>query len=274
MKCKFKMYHDCSKGHRQQYLCHKGIPLTCNKCEKEAKEEERRKNEEFQHAQRMAIINEQIERARQREQEEKLAKEREDAFKQKEEDLVDLLNRNLQPAPPITTVANEELPEHAQRMAIISEQIERARKREQGEKLAKEQDALKQKEDLVNLLNRKPQPAPPITTATSAGPVSHKDKVEPKPPKENQKVHSPLTSPSRDIWERRKQIEGVANSAIDGIMAMTGLEEVKKQVLRILDKIETVTRQGSDLKGERFNVAMLGNPGTGRYLTIISHCMN
>lgn len=46
-------------------------------------------------------------------------------------------------------------------------------------------------------------------------------------------------------------------------MALVGLEAVKQQVLSVMDKIEVVKQQGTSLKDQRFNVAFLGNPGTG-----------
>lgn len=61
-------------------------------------------------------------------------------------------------------------------------------------------------------------------------------------------------------------MEGAVNDAIDAIMDMTGLEKVKQQVLSIKAKVDTALRQGTSLKGERFNVVMLGNPGTGMYI--------
>lgn len=60
-------------------------------------------------------------------------------------------------------------------------------------------------------------------------------------------------------------MEGADNDAIDSIMDMSGLEKVKEQVLSIKAKVDTAFRQGTSLKSERFNVAMLGNPGTGTY---------
>jgi DNA replication protein DnaC len=46
-------------------------------------------------------------------------------------------------------------------------------------------------------------------------------------------------------------------------MSLTGLEEVKSTFLSIKAKIETVARQGLDMKKERLGMVMLGNPGTG-----------
>jgi hypothetical protein len=70
-------------------------------------------------------------------------------------------------------------------------------------------------------------------------------------------------SPSRDLWQRQKDLEGADNEAIDAIMEMIGLEEVKSQVLDIKAKIDTAVRQNASLKDERFNITFLGNPGTG-----------
>jgi hypothetical protein len=71
-------------------------------------------------------------------------------------------------------------------------------------------------------------------------------------------------SPSKQDWENQKSLQGATNAAIDAMMQMTGLEEVKKQILGILAKIETADRQNVSLKRERFNVTFLGNPGTGK----------
>ncbi|KAL8734543.1 MAG: hypothetical protein Q9166_001443 [cf. Caloplaca sp. 2 TL-2023] len=73
-----------------------------------------------------------------------------------------------------------------------------------------------------------------------------------------------FTSESRDDWQHQKEVEHAANEAIDEIMDLVGLEDVKSQVLRIKAKIDTSKRQQSDLKKERFNAAFLGNPGTGK----------
>ena len=71
-------------------------------------------------------------------------------------------------------------------------------------------------------------------------------------------------SPSEAEWKRQRELEGARNDAIDAIMKMTGLESVKDQLLRIKSKIDTAQRQNASLKGERFNIVFLGNPGTGQ----------
>jgi Cdc6-like AAA superfamily ATPase len=74
-----------------------------------------------------------------------------------------------------------------------------------------------------------------------------------------------FTEPSaQEEWERAKEFEGASNPALDKLMSMIGLEEVKEQFLTIKSKVDTVIRQGSSLKEERFGAAFLGNPGTGK----------
>ena len=78
--------------------------------------------------------------------------------------------------------------------------------------------------------------------------------------------HSVTTSQAKVEWERQKSLEKASNNAIDSLMDMVGLEGVKSQVLGIKAKIDVSLRQGSDVKDERFNVSLLGNPGTGKTL--------
>ncbi|KIJ57325.1 hypothetical protein M422DRAFT_73113 [Sphaerobolus stellatus SS14] len=163
--------------------------------------------------------------------------------------------------------------EHQRKLAEIEDEISRSRESEQDVTTAKERaDALQQKKnDLIKLRQRQAQRA---LSSSSPPHLSHPSSDSGQPAvltgnssllsSRNQKVAEPLPSPARADWERRKRMEGVEDDAIDSIMAMTGLEEVKRQVLRILDKVQTASRQETDVKGERLNVVMLGNPGTGK----------
>ena len=74
-------------------------------------------------------------------------------------------------------------------------------------------------------------------------------------------------SSSMTEWQRQKDQEGAHNPAIDNIMEMIGLEDVKAQVLKIKAKVETSIRQGTDLKRERLGLVLLGNPGTGKFFS-------
>ena len=74
-----------------------------------------------------------------------------------------------------------------------------------------------------------------------------------------------MNGKSQQEWDRQKRVEGASNDAIDALMALTGLEDVKSKILTIKAKIETVRRQGTDMKNERLGLVLLGNPGTGRY---------
>ena len=58
-------------------------------------------------------------------------------------------------------------------------------------------------------------------------------------------------------------MEGASNGPMDELMLLTGLEDVKMKMLDIKTKIETVARQGIEMKKERMGMVMLGNPGTG-----------
>ena len=74
----------------------------------------------------------------------------------------------------------------------------------------------------------------------------------------------PEPSASEREWARQKQQEGASNEAIDVLMAnTTGLENVKEHFLRVKSKIDTARRQGVDVRHERFDVVLTGNPGTG-----------
>jgi hypothetical protein len=58
-------------------------------------------------------------------------------------------------------------------------------------------------------------------------------------------------SPSKTEWQRQMDQENAHNPAIDKIMEMTGLEDVKAQVLGIKGKFETSIGQDTDLRKER-----------------------
>lgn len=79
----------------------------------------------------------------------------------------------------------------------------------------------------------------------------------------SQHPRSQRSSIARDEWESQKRLLGEQNDALDSIMAMTGLEGVKSQVLQTKERLDLMKRQGVPTNKERLNLALLGNPGTG-----------
>ena len=105
-------------------------------------------------------------------------------------------------------------------------------------------------------------PANVSPTHTSSAPASGPPSAPSQPDPTG--IAQPLpTSPSWLKWEQQKSLDGAANKFIDSLMSMTGLESVKEQVLTIRDRIELAKRQGMSMSDERFNISLLGNPGTG-----------
>ena len=226
MSCQHIIYSNCPKGHRQQWKCEKGPPVSCSQCDRNEKIAEKKRQEEFAlqekrdaaqrlHAQKMAELNSQISQRREALRDTQLSEERNRALRQKEKDLgeVTVLASQASPAPQTPQTA---LP-------------------------------------ILNMFRK-------MFTQSSDQPKTD----NPSQTKEHAAC-SPIKSVAREDWRHQKDVDGAMNDAIDAIMEMTGLEDVKAQVLRIKNKVDTTKRQNSALTGERFNVSMLGNPGTGTF---------
>jgi hypothetical protein len=132
------------------------------------------------------------------------------------------------------------------------------------------QQASQQSSQATTSINTSTQPTrPPLTTKALSNDNNGKVPPQPSTPSSVTSKH-PASNPialnpsaSELEWARQKQIEGANSSAIDDLMVLTGLEDVKEKFLDIKAKIETVARQGIDMKKERMGMVMLGNPGTG-----------
>ena len=70
----------------------------------------------------------------------------------------------------------------------------------------------------------------------------------------------PPRTAAKQEWERRKIQD---DDAIEELMDLVGLEEIKEQILAILAKVRVCRHQGTALKEERFHSVFQGNPGTG-----------
>lgn len=244
MLCRAIVELKCPNGHTNKSQCHEGLPsTTCSKCEKERKE----------------------------------------AIEQARKDLDDQMRRD------------DMIRKHQKEVEKVQKEIDKIQHEIQDALLKSEQDAVmaQKKKDLSALQERLNQTrsAPlqdPSATPAQNSPSFPKNVPQrtaittPQPPQEIPKSNVPdkkdniqkhlqacldhNSSPSNTEWQRQKDQENAKNPAIEKIMEMIGLEDVKSQVLRIKSKVDLSKRQGTDLRKERFGLVLLGNPGTGMYL--------
>lgn len=232
--CKTVMTQKCDQGHTKSWHCHAGAPKVCPKCERDKKEamkrtqralEEKLKRDEKtrRHLEEVAKIEEEMERIAQGMRDARLESEQKAVLAQKQIDL-----------------------------AAAKERANRAQDLHEDDPIATSQNNSHAGNPLVEKSSKT------LVTRTKSN-QAQRTKLQ-----EHIKTaveHN--ESPSKKEWQRQKDQENAQNPAIDNIMTMIGLEEVKAQILRIKAKIETSIRQGTDLRKERLGLVLLGNPGTG-----------
>ncbi|KAH6854557.1 P-loop containing nucleoside triphosphate hydrolase protein [Chaetomium sp. MPI-CAGE-AT-0009] len=74
---------------------------------------------------------------------------------------------------------------------------------------------------------------------------------------------APQDMSANDLWERMKK-QGDRSDALDRLMALVGLENVKMQFLKIKATIDEARERKGWLKRRDLNMAFMGNPGTGK----------
>lgn len=258
MHCEEILLSFCPKGHSRSSTCSDGPPTTCSKCEREAKQlkakqeqdflrKQRREAEQQAHLDRMDVLDAKLAEIKRAEEDLRLKEDRARALKQKEVDLA--IASAFASIPSLSQAENPEIdPSHQVGLQYPPE----------GESCSTTTVFTTDGSDLAqdNIgVAQNPSSDGALSKATSSS------KFIPRP------FPRLPPSPSAQEWKRQKEVQGKSNSAVDNIMDMTGLEEVKKQVLKITAKIDASTRQNASIKQERFNVVLLGNPGTGSYFS-------
>ena len=244
VKCQAQEQKQCSEGHKIVWRCSEGEPRSCQTCErtrkqterklqKSAAEQARKQEDAYKHQETVRKYDEKIQQLTEEINSHRLKSERAAVIEQKEKDLANAQKRakrssTSNPTSKLATTAPINLPP-----ASISGSC----------------------------------PAPMKQSHAAVTPKST--------PKSGVVVHNRITddaaryeSPSRTEWQRQREQLAAVNPAIDKIMEMIGLEQVKSQVLRIKAKVDTSIRQNTDLKKERFGLVLLGNPGTGLSLVL------
>lgn len=229
MPCTLVLNSQCSNGHKQTWQCQKGPPALCQKCEQKKKRDDDNLRREFE-----------------------LQQQRDTAQRQHDAELAKL---EAQISEQQALIRDAQLAED-RRAALEQKRSDLANVADSATRAAARQSHTKPAEPAQS-------PAPPKSLLTSLGQqVSSvasaiSDRLAGVP------ESSSVQSPSADEWCRQQQVDGEKNDALDDLMGMTGLEDVKAQALAIKAKIDTLKRQGVTLKGERFNCVFQGNPGTG-----------
>ncbi|KAI0309712.1 P-loop containing nucleoside triphosphate hydrolase protein, partial [Amylostereum chailletii] len=279
LPCPFIFETFCPQGHKRKYQCCNGPPLLCDKCEKERKKQEKqqqqaydlqvkREREQQEHERDIARLDQEMAAELLLQQDAALAKERADAIRQKKEDLEAARTRTLQKRKQATMAAKK--PSSTKDPSTASQSAAPPTQQPASTPPSPSQSSSGRSSP------QNPQPSTsPAADPTQAAPSPSPPSPKPRPSAPKSTSPSALAqplpdSPSKLEWERKKNMEGSTNKHIDAIMEMTGLEAVKKQVLAIMARIEVTKRQDASMKDERFNIVLLGNPGTGK-TTIARH---
>lgn len=272
MPCQHPFSGMCAANlHKLKWKCHQSKPDPCPACQKESERAEEKRKRELELKQRLE--EEERQRLMQR------------AEEQLEHDLrMAELDAQLEAAmdamadAQIAQQRTNELQQKVKDLEAAKSNAQKAAANAQAHAFAASSSKTPNPTPPSNL---QPNP-PPATNLTPSSPSSSNTKPSTKPsvkqtPTQKPKSVSSSTSSSnaaptsaahRD-WLHQKQINGEQNSAIDGIMELTGLEDVKAQVLRIKAHIDLMKRQGVPTSKERLNLVLLGNPGTGEYSLIV-----
>jgi len=239
MDCEAIISSVCPNNHKTTRKCHHQAAVHCRKCEAAVRAQEKKRqrdhklDEERQAKQRAYLarlveIEDEIEHQKRVLKEQAEEKDRDQALKQKKQDLHKLQDkikgaRNIS-APSSSTSNTASTPPTAT----------------PGQQSVSTANATLAQQD--------------NTTSDAASASSDREQDQP----------DWDMSEARDDWEWQKKYEGAENEALDSLVAMIGLESVKEQFLAIKAKVDAVVRQNVSLKGERFGAALLGNPGTGK----------
>lgn len=239
MKCSASEQKKCPKSHKTTWRCFNGEPKSCHTCEHDRKNaekkalraaEERLKQEDDsrKHQEAIAKYDEQIQKLTDDVKRQRLEAERAAIIEQKKQDLANANERAKKATAPAVAPTPAK---KAGEAPIVAPKSSRSPKQQAQ------------------------QPTAPESTPKSRALLRNHIKT----------CVDNKASSSKTEWQRQKDQLNATNPAIDEIMDMIGLEEVKAQILRIKSKVDVSVRQGTDLRKERLGLVLLGNPGTGLF---------
>ncbi|EFI27390.1 CbxX/CfqX family protein [Coprinopsis cinerea okayama7 len=256
IKCDMMVPLQCPRGHKLARKCFDTLVPDCKSCKRldavllkkaqdDLKEKERREQEEAKHLEEIAKIDAEIQREKEKRRRQKELEDQENARRQKLADLAALRATSDASSVPTGSAFNP---------------MDEPEKKDPGS------SSVNNTSIFGRIANLASSVVSPISTPTSPPPQAQAKSTTTAAPAGGSKdaFKKKNLSPSEAEWDRQKRLEGAINPHIDKIVAMVGLEAVKRQVLAIKAKIDTCERQGTSLSKERFNIVFLGNPGTGK----------
>ena len=259
MKCETIVHVACSKKHKLRRLCYQ-TQLPCPKCEREARAQELKRQRDYQlertreanqkkYEQELADIKDQTEHQRQVLRNKAEEEARQTHLKQARKDLADMKRRAEQhPQSFVSVIPSDSKP---QSNDSVDESVSEASKRTPSVDVDGRVISPNQRKDESNSPDRRTEAENSRSSGFATSPSA---------------AWKLAKSESKEEWEHSKTVECASNQALDSLMDMVGLEEIKAAALALKTKVDTLVRQGASLKNERFNAAFLGNPGTGEFL--------
>ncbi|EIW77517.1 P-loop containing nucleoside triphosphate hydrolase protein [Coniophora puteana RWD-64-598 SS2] len=262
MKCLHQYSKKCDANrHNLRWKCHQGAPEICKACEDEEKRRQKeleekiqrelqREEEQEEHDKRMAELEAKKQAKLDALADAELKRQRDSAYNQKEKD-VDAF---------IANVRNN-------RVSVPPPSSERTSSSVPGSNAPPPRPVSPSSQNPPGAYHTSNPAHPPASNPTPTTPVPSNSQGASTSPATGAALaqpSGPITSPSHLKWLHLKRINGEKNEAIDKLMAMTGLEDVKAEVMKIKAHIDLLRRQNVPTNKERLNLVLLGNPGTGK----------
>ncbi|KAK3341850.1 P-loop containing nucleoside triphosphate hydrolase protein [Lasiosphaeria hispida] len=111
-----------------------------------------------------------------------------------------------------------------------------------------------EKSDDVNVLPEIKAPDAECASESSASSLNEDEKD----------IKGKKKSQAEAEWTRQKSELGAKSEALDKLMSLVGLEEVKTEFLKVKGTVETARQRKGQLKRQDLNLVLLGNAGTGK----------
>ena len=229
MNCDFVIQSSCPAGHEQSSKCHENIDGTCRYC-----------------VQQDSTLQQTMQRQIQRQF-------KVDSEKAKHEAAIAELDQEIQSMK--DKIADQRAGE--ERVRALQRKQRELEKARLWAKLTPD-SRKSSRSDISSTSHRGSAPDTPSSLDQSETGWQETDQVA------DQALIENARCAAQKQWENQKQNGQKYNDALDALMSLTGLEDVKLKILYIKERIDKLLAKGLDMKHENLGLIMIGNPGTGK----------